>query len=147
VSEAPHQFLPAWAADRLEELLPRVLRLPRQLPESAVCHFDVRDDNLLIRPDGEAVILDWGMARRGPAWTDQVLRAVQKPTALQAQRWLDRWVPAEAQETVTNLLLAFGGSQTWNSKQPPRPALPSFAAFASEDAHRLLAIAQLRLAA
>lgn len=78
---------------------------------------------------------------------------MQKPTALQAQRWLDRWVPAEAQETVTQLLLAFGGSQAWNSKQPPRPALPSFAAFAafaafaSEDANRLLAIAQLRLAA
>ena len=65
VSHAPHKFLPRWATERLDELLARVAALPTRLPEAALCHFDVRDDNLLIRPDGRAVIVDWGMARRG----------------------------------------------------------------------------------
>lgn len=145
VSEAPHRFLPAWAADRLEELLPRVRNLPFHLPEGSLCHFDIRDDNLLLRPNGEAVVLDWGMARLGPSWTDHVLLAAQKPTAREAQSFLDRWVPADAQDTVTSLLIAFGGSQAWNAYQPPRPSLPAFAAYAREDADRLFAIARLRL--
>jgi serine/threonine protein kinase len=145
VSHAPRRFLPAWAADRIDELVARVVTLPDQLPEEALCHFDVPDDNLLIRPNGQALIFDWGMARRGPSWTDHVLLAAQSPTADQAQSWLGRWVPAEAQDTVTSLLVAFAGSQAWNAHQPPKPGLPSLPAFTRDDAQRLFAIARLRL--
>src|SRR5699024_3814106 len=129
----------------LDELLPRVVGLPDNLPESALCHFDIRDDNLLLRDDGGAVILDWGMARLGPPWLDHVLLAAQQPTAEQAQYCLDRWIPIDAQQTVTSLLVAFGASQAWNAAQPPRPSLPTLTAYTREDARRLLAIARLRL--
>ena len=143
--QRPDRLLPGWAAARFDELARRVRALPGQLPAAALCHFDVRDDNLLVRADGTAVVLDWGMARFGPAWTDLVLLAAQKPTAVEAQRCLERWVPTDQRDAVTSFLVAFGGSQAFNAAQPARPSLPTFAAFCREDMRRLLAIARLRL--
>ena len=74
-----------------------------------------------------------------------MLLAEQQPTAHRAQTWLERWVSAEEQGTVTSLLVAFAGSQAWNARQPPPPSLPSFAAFTRDDAQRLFGIARLRL--
>ncbi|MGA8113031.1 MAG: phosphotransferase [Actinocatenispora sp.] len=143
----PGRYLPAWAAARFDELRRRVRDLPAQLPGTTLCHFDVRDDNLLIRDDGRAVILDWGMARLGPEWTDQVLLAVQRDTPVAAEYWLRRRVPPAARDTVTALLVAFGGSQAWNAQQPARPSLPALPAFCRDDAERLLSLARLRLGA
>lgn len=147
LEDDPARFLPGWAADRFGDLLALVTWLPDRLTEQSLCHFDVRDDNLLIRPDGTAVVLDWGMARRGPRWVDRALLAVQQPTAAGAQRLLERWVPATEQDTLTGLLVAFAGSQAWHAQQPAGPALPALAAFAADDARRLFAIARLRLTA
>lgn len=145
MSKEPDRFLPPWVVDHFDELVPRLSRLPSELSEGSLCHFDIRDDNLLIRPNGDAVILDWGMARRGPTWMDQVLLAAQAPTAAGAQAWLHRWVPPDAQEVVTSLLVAVAGSQAWNAQQPRKPSLPSLPEFCREDANTLFAIARLRL--
>jgi aminoglycoside phosphotransferase (APT) family kinase protein len=145
VAADPFRYLPGWAAARCDALLSRVRTLPDRLPPTTLCHFDVRDDNVLIRPDGSAVLLDWGMARLGPAWTDRVLLAAQRPTAAAADRLLRRWLDPADQDTVTDFLLAFAGSQAWNGAQPERPALPTFAAFCRADAGRLFALAQHRL--
>jgi hypothetical protein len=141
----PERCLPGWAAARFDDLMDRVRALPHQLPAATLCHFDIRDDNLLVREDGQAVVVDWGMARLGPAWTDLVLLAAQKPTAGQAQRWIEQWVEPADQDVVTSFLVAFGGSQAWNAHQPAKPSLPTFAAYAREDMRRLLALARLRL--
>ena len=143
----PGRYLPPWAVARFDELHDRVGDLAGQLPTTTLCHFDVRDDNLLVRPDGAVVVLDWGLARLGPAWTDLVMLAAQRPTAAAAQQWLQRWVPSGAEELVTSFVLAFGGSQAWNGEQPAQPSLPTLAAFCRADARRLLAIAELRLSA
>lgn len=145
IRDEPARFLPAWAVARLPALDARVRRLPGQLPATSLCHFDLRDDNLLIRDDGRAVVLDWGMARRGPAWVDLALLAAQKPTAAEADQWLRRWLPDAAQDVATSLFVAFGGSQAWNARQPARPALPTFTAYCRDDARRLLSLAHLRL--
>jgi aminoglycoside phosphotransferase (APT) family kinase protein len=39
---------------------------------SAVVHFDVRDDNILITDEGRAMICDWNWPRRGAPWLDLV---------------------------------------------------------------------------
>jgi len=65
--------LPRWWRDHEQELLGRVASLEEQVPSECLCHLDVRDDNLLVRPDGSAVVFDWGMARPGPTWVDEVL--------------------------------------------------------------------------
>lgn len=36
-------------------------------------HTDVRDDNILVRPDGTALLCDWNWPVRGAAWLDSLL--------------------------------------------------------------------------
>jgi hypothetical protein len=35
-------------------------------------HLDIRDDNLLVRPDGSVVLCDWNWPVRGAAWLDSL---------------------------------------------------------------------------
>ena len=141
----PGRFLPGWAVARFDDLTQRVRALPGELPAATLCHCDLRDDNLLIDGAGRVVVLDWGMARLGPGWTDLVLLAAQQPTPEQAQEWLRHWVPPQAEQAATSLLVAFGGAQAWKAHQPVDPSLPAMSAFCREDAERMLAIAALRL--
>ncbi len=143
----PVRFLPPWAMKSIDDLVGRVERLPERLTAQTLCHFDVRDDNLLIDRSANVAIIDWGMARLGPGWADLAMLAWQRPTAVDADRWLMRFVADEDQETVTDLIVAFGGSQAWNAHQPEQQNLPSLADFCSADADRLLSLAAARLAA
>ncbi len=62
--------LEAWCLDRLERL--RVLA-PEGLEVVAgdrLVHLDARADNLLIRPDGSVVVIDWPWAAVGVPWFD-----------------------------------------------------------------------------
>lgn len=36
-------------------------------------HTDIRDDNILVRPDGTALLCDWNWPVRGAAWLDSLL--------------------------------------------------------------------------
>jgi len=145
IAADPNSFLPAWAVTRADELLDRALSLPDQLLAESLCHCDGRDDNTLIRPDGTAVILDWGMWQLGPHWLDLALLAVQRSDPLKANSWLQSWLPPEHSEAVTNLLVSFGGSQAWRAAQPWDPMLPAMQAYSLEDAARFLALARVRL--
>jgi aminoglycoside phosphotransferase (APT) family kinase protein len=140
IEREPARYLPDWAARRAGEFAERVRALPAALPAQTLCHFDVRDDNLLIRPDGRAAIFDWGMARVGPAWADALVLALQLPDPPAVRRQIRRWVPAGAQETAEDLLIAVAGAQAWRSRQPPRPGLPTLGAFAAEEAARIVAV-------
>jgi hypothetical protein len=140
VQADPAAYLPGWAAVRTDELAARVRRLPDRLGTGTLCHFDIRDDNLLIRPDGSAVILDWGMARLGPPWVDPLLLALQVGTAA-VRDHLGTLGPAD-REVAVDLLTAFGGSQSWNARQPARPGLPHYSAYCAADAARLLTAAR-----
>ena len=73
--------------------------------------------------------------------------AWQRPTAADADSWLERFVSQDDQEVVTDLLVAFGGSQAWNAQQPPGRNLPAMAAFCADDTERLLSLAAARLGA
>ncbi|MBA3252306.1 MAG: phosphotransferase [Geodermatophilaceae bacterium] len=66
---SPERYLPLWAVSRVPELLDRIVDLPDQLPSESLSHWDLREDNMLLRPDGSVVILDWGWpgcVRAGP---------------------------------------------------------------------------------
>ncbi|TDE00339.1 phosphotransferase family protein [Jiangella asiatica] len=141
IAADPARFLPEWAVARAGVLHDRVATLPTRLATETLCHWDVRDDNLLIRPDGGVVIVDWGMACIGPAWGDAFALALT---------WADSPVfdelmrPADP-ETVTDLLLLFGGSQARRAAMPAPPGLPAFPAFCRRDADRQFAGAARRL--
>jgi aminoglycoside phosphotransferase (APT) family kinase protein len=145
IERDPQPYLPSWAAPYADVLCERARLSWTRLPSEALCHWDVRDDNILIRPDGTAVLVDWGMARLGPAWLDLMLLAIQAPAAEHADELLRRWLPADVQDAATDLILCLAGSQAWGTYQPPRPGIPTMGAFVADDARRLFAIALVRL--
>ena len=57
----PHGYDVADLAARVDELVGDTL-----------LHTDVRDDNVLLTPDGGALLCDWNWAARGPAWFDSL---------------------------------------------------------------------------
>jgi aminoglycoside phosphotransferase (APT) family kinase protein len=63
--------------DRRDELGADVRALAEE-PMETVVHWDIRDDNLLQRPDGEIVFLDWGACGVGPDWLDPLLARLER---------------------------------------------------------------------
>jgi len=100
ITRDPGAYLPVWAAHDAPALTARVLRLPAALQPESLCHFDVRDDNLLLTGAGNPVVLDWGNPRLGPAWTDLVFLAAQRRDAEAAVAWLDTELPDAVRDTV-----------------------------------------------
>ena len=105
-------------------MMARIAGLAERVSTSAWCHLDIRDDNLLVRPDGRAVILDWGMSCAGASWLDELLldlHVVDRPEfdALVAQR--PTYPDADDLERdTTDMLLALGASLAVQAEAPAR---------------------------
>lgn len=139
----PARFLPEWAVPQADELAERATALAARLPVESLCHWDVRNDNLLIRPDGTAVIVDWGMSRLGPRWADLFMLSLA---------WADRpEFDARAAtldahpSTITDLLIGLGGWLTFRSTRDAPPGIPTMPAFQRREARRILSAARRRL--
>ncbi len=145
----PSQFIPEQFVDFITETNvetnQRFERTKNSLHSETVCHFDIRNDNLLIQPDGTVMFLDWGIAMTGPRWVDLLILALQAPDPKTTNMFIDKWIPDELQETVTDFLILFGGSQAWNATQPAPPRQPALPGYLADDAARLLTTAQLRV--
>lgn len=139
--------LPPWAGADVRRLAGRAAAAPGLTGGDTLCHVDLRNDNLLVRPDGSVVVLDWGMARLGPAWFDVFVLALEQAERPGIDSWLaeqplSRDVPAS---TVTTLLLALGGHLLRQSMLPAAPGLPMMPAFRRTEGTRFLAGARRRL--
>jgi Phosphotransferase enzyme family len=139
--------LPGWLDPESRELRDVVERFPCALNEETLCHWDVRNDNLLIRRDGSVVLVDWGMARLGPAWADTTVFAfewVDSPRfdELTATARFSREVPAEV---LTGLLLTIGIHLTVMGTQTAPPGLPTLPSFRRREGARFLEGARRRL--
>jgi hypothetical protein len=92
-------------------------------------HTDVRDDNVLIRPDGSAVLCDWNWPCVGAAWVDTLLLLVGPrgdgldADAVLATRRLTRDVPPESIDIVLALLVGFFLRQADEPVPPTSPHL------------------------
>ena len=74
--EEPPADLDPWAAQHLE-LLEELSALGlAAVGGDTLVHGDVRADNMLVRPDGSIVLVDWPWAARGAAWVDSLLLLV-----------------------------------------------------------------------
>ena len=84
-------------------------------------HTDVRDDNILIRPDGTALLCDWNWPVRGAAWLDSLLLLIgPRGDGLDVEAHLGAHplladVPAEHVDVVLALVL---GYFTLSASQP-----------------------------
>lgn len=145
ITADPGRYLPVWAVPLADGGLERAQRLIGQLPSETVCHFDVRNDNLLLGPDGDVIFIDWGIAMTGPKWSDLLMLALQDPDPIAVDRHLRAWISPDLEELLTDFLVAFGGSQAWDSQLPVPRRLPTLRAYLADDAERLLRAAAVRL--
>ncbi|MCM0621872.1 phosphotransferase family protein [Nocardioides bruguierae] len=128
---------PPWLAD----LTPLAAVLHAVPAGDRLVHWDVRSDNLLLRPDGSVVVVDWGQALVGPSWVDAFL-AREEHAHLP---WFDAAaldhpdLAALGEETVTALLAAFATHLLLRAGTAQRDqGMPTLRAFRVEVAHHLL---------
>ena len=97
----------------LEEAAALAARFGEVVAGTTVVHTDVRDDNVLICPDGRALLCDWNWPVVGAAWLDTVFLLVGPRgdgldvEAVLAGRALTRDVPAEHVDVVLALLAGY----------------------------------------
>ncbi|MEU4625237.1 aminoglycoside phosphotransferase family protein [Actinoplanes sp. NPDC023801] len=124
---APPGDLDPWAARRLDALRETADRGIAALSAGrTVVHADLRADNILIRPDGRFVFVDWPWGCTGPDWLDSVLLAINvivhggDPGPL-----LDGIDPAITVGIVSGAAAYFHHM----ARLPPPPGLPTVRAF------------------
>jgi Phosphotransferase enzyme family len=144
--------------DLQPELVPEVVRrkaatcrtLAHRLLDpwpTRLAHWDIRNDNLLVRPDGTVVFVDWGAAGVGPAWVDPLMARLERVDS----PWFDASVassPALAEagdDAVTGWLIGFGCHLAWRSIDAVDVGLPTLNEFRRTEARRILAGAARRL--
>jgi aminoglycoside phosphotransferase (APT) family kinase protein len=144
--DIPSELLPRWVVDRLPQLLDLVDHLV-EAPNDHVVHFDIRDDNLIQRPSGELVFLDWGAFGVGPGWLDPLLARAERVDS----PWFDTslasspQLAAAGEDLVTAWLVAFGASLAWRAHTDSATNLPALQAFRRVQSGRFLGAARRRL--
>ncbi|MGK5681251.1 aminoglycoside phosphotransferase family protein [Actinoplanes sp. URMC 104] len=132
----PPADLDPWAAGHLPELIAAAERGVAAISTGdTLAHCDIRADNMLMRPDGRLVIVDWPWGATAPRWFDRVLLAmnvvVHGGNPERVIDGLDRW-------TVADVLAGWAGFLRDASRLPPPPSLPSVRAFQRWQADALL---------
>ena len=143
--------LPHWWRQEEPTLLRRLATLADRMPSDSWCHFDVRDDNMLVRADGRMVVLDWGMSRSGPAWMDEVLLGLHDVTTPLFDRRVAE-LPSYGvgsddgrEDAVTDYLLCLGMSLAVVAYGASPNGLPRLMSQRRAESHRLLTGAARRL--
>ncbi len=117
-----------------------VLREHAARPMSQVVHWDIRVDNLLRRPGGEVVFVDWGVAARGPSWVDPLLARLERVE----DRWFDTSAASSpplaevGDEAVTAFLAGFGAHLAVRSVVAVDVNLPTLNDFRVRESRRML---------
>jgi aminoglycoside phosphotransferase (APT) family kinase protein len=126
-------------------------RAAAALHGDTLVHLDVRADNLLIRPDGSVVIVDWPWACTGPAWLDTLLLSINVRLYggdVEADRLLAdlaRRTGADPADFV-DVLAAMAGFFLDAARRPAPPGLPTLRAFQRAQGQALLPWLNERLA-
>jgi hypothetical protein len=118
----------------LEAALPALVQASRTAPlaGTSLLHFDVRGDNLCLRPDGSAVLVDWNWTSVGNPWLD-------------VAAWLPSLhadggpAPGEvAPDLHTGLAAVVAGYLCAHAGRPPIPAAPGVRAIQLRQARTAL---------
>lgn len=146
VGALPAGVVPDWLRARGPRLAAEVRALALE-PADHLGHWDIRNDNLLQRPTGEIVFVDWGMAALGPDWADPLLARVERVE----DPWFDASLsgsPALARvgdDAVTAWLVGIGGFLAHRSHTAVDVNLPTLNDFRIRESRRFLGAAARRL--
>jgi aminoglycoside phosphotransferase (APT) family kinase protein len=133
-ADAPPDLDP-WAAAHLDALCAAGDRgLAALRTGETLAHCDVRADNLLVRPDGTVVVVDWPWASVGPQWLDTVLLAMN---VLVHGGDGDQPLAGIDPRAATDVIAGFTGSFLQRSRQPS-PGIPFVRAFQRAQADAML---------
>ncbi len=136
VAADPPADLEPWVLDRLPDLCAAGARgLAAVATGDTVVHCDIRADNILVRPDGRMVIVDWPWAAVGPAWLDTTLLAMN--VAVHGGD-TDRVLAGLDPALCTDVIAGVTGMLRHYSRLPPPPGLPTVRAFQRWQADALL---------
>ncbi|MFE6646922.1 phosphotransferase [Nocardioides sp. NPDC057772] len=146
LTDIPDAPVPTWVRNEAGTWAER-LRLMSDQPMSTLVHDDIRIDNLLQRPTGEIVFLDWGAAGIGPDWLDPLLARLERVD----QDWFDTSLTSSAalarigDEAVTSWLVGIGTHLAVRTVTAVDVNLPTLQEFRRTESARFLSAAARRL--
>jgi hypothetical protein len=146
LDEIPDDLLPARVRDDTEHCRALVAALPDG-GDYRLTHWDIRNDNLLRRPGGGIVFVDWGAAGVGPSWVDPLLARLERVD----DPWFDAslsgspLLAAAGDDRVTGWLLGMGCYLGWRSTHAAHASLPTLSEFRRTESRRFLTAADRRL--
>lgn len=123
-----------------------LLRHHAARPQTQLVHWDIRVDNLLRRPTGGVVFVDWGVAARGPGWADPLLARLERVD----EPWFDEATSASpalaeaGEETVTAFLGGFAAHLAVRSVTAVDVNLPTINDFRRTESRRMLGAVERR---
>ena len=116
-------------------------------PGGQLCHWDIRNDNLLRRPGGEIVVVDWGTAAVGPGWVDPLLARLERVD----EPWFDTSTASSAamlaagDEAITAWLVGFATHLAVRSVTAVDVNLPTLNGFRRRESARMFVAATRRM--
>jgi len=143
--EIPPELLPDWVRHDTATWEPLVRALADH--EVRLVHWDIRNDNLLERPTGDLVFLDWGAASVGPTWVDPLLARLERVE----QPWFDAALAtspalvAAGDLAVDAWLVGFATFLAWRAHTVVDVNLPTLNDFRISESRRMLVGAERRL--
>jgi aminoglycoside phosphotransferase (APT) family kinase protein len=134
----PPADLAAWQLAHLDELVALEAGWVEAGAGDRLLHLDARGDNMLVRPDGEIVLVDWPWAAAGDPVLDVIaflpsamLDGVDDPERVLQATAAGR---AASPDAVTALLVAVVGMMEWACRRPPPPGIDTVRAFQAAQA-------------
>lgn len=146
LATCPDAPVPEWVRADAGSWATRTRRLA-DLPMTGLVHYDIRIDNLLQRPTGEIVFVDWGAAGVGPDWLDPLLARLERVD----QGWFDTSLASSAalarigDDVVTTWLVGIGTHLAVRTVTAVDVSLPTLQEFRRTESARFLGAAARRL--
>lgn len=131
--------LAEWAKERLPRFADDAVAAIDDVAGDRLVHGDVRADNILISPAGDAIFVDWPWAAKGAPWFDALTVLVNvrlyDPThdvepVIRSHAVFDDMTSDAATRTLTGL----AGFFLEAALQPPAPGIPTLRAFQRDQA-------------
>ncbi|MFG2044138.1 phosphotransferase family protein [Dactylosporangium sp. NPDC048998] len=144
IAADPPERLDPWVAGHLDLLVELAERGLAALDGDRLVHGDLRADNMLIRPDGSVVVIDWPFGCAGPAWYDTL--ALILNVRLYGGHLCDDVVNADPDD-VTGCVAGLAGMFTDRARRPAPPGLPTLRRFQQDQADVMIPWLRERLGA